>query len=182
MRRSTAWTVFLITLAIFIVCFLIPIGMVISGGFVVDGHFTLKFLTGVFQNPIYAEGLRNSLMIAICTTCVVTLIAVPLAWLSNRYDFSGKKFMSALILVPMILPPFVGAIGFQQILGQYGALNSLFNLGPVDWLGGGRFVGVVLLQSLGLYPIMYLNVAAALATVDPAMEEAAENLAASRCR
>jgi iron(III) transport system permease protein len=176
MRRSTAWTVFLITLAIFIVCFLIPIGMVISGGFVVDGHFTLKFLTGVFQNPIYAEGLRNSLMIAICTTCVVTLIAVPLAWLSNRYDFSGKKFMSALILVPMILPPFVGAIGFQQILGQYGALNSLFNLGPVDWLGGGRFVGVVLLQSLGLYPIMYLNVAAALANVDPAMEEAAENL------
>ncbi len=175
MRRSTAWTVFFITLAIFIVCLLVPLWMVISGGFVVGGEFTLKYLFGVFQNPIYAEGLRNSVTIAMCTTTLVTLIAVPLAWLSNRYDFAGKKMMSALILVPMILPPFVGAIGFQQMFGVYGVVNSLFGL-QTDWLGGGRFVGVVLLQALGLYPIMYLNVAAALANVDPAMEEAAENL------
>lgn len=176
MRRTPAWTIFFITLAIFVLCLLVPLWMVISGGFIVGGEFTLKYLFGVFQNPIYAEGLRNSVMIAVCTTTLVTLIAVPLAWLSNRYDFAGKKIMSALILVPMILPPFVGAIGFQQILGQYGVLNSLFDLGAVDWLGRGRFAGVVLLQALGLYPIMYLNVAAALANVDPAMEEAAENL------
>jgi iron(III) transport system permease protein len=175
MRRGTAWTVFLITLAIFIACLLLPIGLIVSGGFIENGQFTLRFLAGVFQNPIYFEGLRNSVMIAGCTTTLVTLIAVPLAWLSNRYDFTGKKMMSALILVPMILPPFVGAIGFQQIFGVYGVVNSLLGL-QTDWLGGGRFAGVVVLQALGLYPIMYLNVAAALANVDPAMEEAAENL------
>ena len=82
----------------------------------------------------------------------------------------------------MILPPFVGAIGLQQILGRFGALNALFGLGPVDWLGQGRFFGVVLLQALGLYPIMYLNVAAALANVDPAMEEAAANLGSGTAR
>src|SRR3712207_6893677 len=37
--------------------------------------------------------------------------------------------------IPMILPPFVGAIGFTQMLGQYGVINSFFNLGPIDWMG-----------------------------------------------
>jgi iron(III) transport system permease protein len=176
MRRGTAWAVFGIAMTVFALLFLVPLWMVVSGGFYVGGEFTVRYLAGVFRNPIYAEGLRNSVMIAVTTTSLVTLIAVPLAWLSNRYEFPGKRVLSGLILVPMILPPFVGAIGFQQILGQYGALNTLLGLGPVDWIGKGRFFGVVLLQTLGLYPIMYLNVAAALANVDPAMEEAAENL------
>jgi iron(III) transport system permease protein len=70
----------------------------------------------------------------------------------------------------------VGAIGIQQILGQYGSLNALLGCGAVDWLGRGRYVGVIVLQALSLYPILYLNLAAALANVDPAMEEAAANL------
>lgn len=176
MKRSTAWIVFSLCCAVFAVTLLLPLGLIISGGFVEQGRFTLKYLAGVFQNPIYVEGLWNSLKIALGTTTLVALIAVPLAWLGNRYEFPGKKLCSGLILVPMILPPFVGAIGFQQMFGQYGAVNALFHLGPVDWLGKSRYFGVVALQALGLYPILYLNVAAALANIDPAMEEAAENL------
>lgn len=176
MQRGLAHFIFWTTLAILGVTLLAPLWMVIRGGFFVGGKFTLRYLSGVFQNPIYAEGLLNSLMIAIGTTLLVTLISVPLAWLSNRFDFPGKKWVNGLVLVPMILPPFVGAIGFQQILGQYGALNALLGLGPIDWLGRGRYFGVILLQALSLYPILYLNVAAALANIDPAMEESAANL------
>jgi iron(III) transport system permease protein len=176
MKRSTVWIVFSFVCAVFAVTFAWPLGLVVSGGFFVNGQFTLRYLTGVFQNPIYAEGLLNSLKIAFGTTALVTWIAVPLAWISNRFEFPGKKALGALILVPMILPPFVGAIGFQQMFGQYGAINEFLGLGPVDWLGKSRYFGVVALQALGLYPIMYLNVAAALANIDPAMEEAAENL------
>ncbi len=111
----------------------------------------------------------------------MTLIALPLAWVGNRFEFVGKKLLSALVLVPMVLPPFVGAIGFQQILGVYGALNSWLGM-QVDWLGEGRYFGVIILQALALYPIMYLNVAAALANIDPAMEEAAENLGCAGLR
>ncbi len=175
MNRTTAWLIFAVTLTLLLVLFGLPLATVLSGGFVVNGEFTFRYLFGVFQNPIYAEGLLNSLKIALGTTTLVTLIALPLAWLGNRFEFPGKKLMSALVLVPMILPPFVGAIGLQQILGRYGALNAALGLG-VDWLGLSRYLGVVLLQALGLYPIMYLNVAAALANIDPAMEEAAENL------
>lgn len=176
MQRGLAHFIFWTTLTILAALFLAPLWMVIRGGFFVSGEFTLRYLSGVFENPIYAEGLLNSLMIAVGTTTLVTLISVPLAWLSNRFDFPGKKWISGLVLVPMILPPFVGAIGFQQILGQYGALNAVLGLGPIDWLGHGRYFGVILLQALSLYPILYLNVAAALANIDPAMEESAANL------
>ncbi len=176
MRKGTAWIIFLVTATLFTVLFLAPLWMVVRGGFVVGGEFTLRYLTGVFQNPIYAEGLFNSLKLAIGTTTLVVLIAVPLAWLNYRFDFPGKKLVGGLVLVPMILPPFVGAIGFQMILGQYGSLNALLGWGPIDWLGRGQYAGVVVLQALSLYPIMYLNASAALANLDPAMEEAAANL------
>jgi iron(III) transport system permease protein len=176
MNRIISRVIFAVTSVIFALLFLAPLGTVIQGGFWVNGTFTLRYLGGVFQNPIYSEGLFNSLLLAIGTTTLVTLIAVPLAWLTNKYEFPGKKWVSGLILVPMILPPFVGAIGFQQILGPYGGLNALLGLGPVDWLGHAQYWGVISLQALSLYPIMYLNANAALANIDPAMEEAAANL------
>ena len=182
MSKSLAWIIFLTTFTLFGVLFLAPLWTVIRGGFVVGGEFTTRYLLGVFQNPIYSEGLFNSLMLAIGTTTLVTLIAVPLAWLNNRFDFPGKKLVGGLILVPMILPPFVGAIGFQMVLGQYGGLNALMGWGPIDWLGRGQYWGVILLQALSLYPIMYLNASAALANLDPAMEEAAANLGCSSFR
>lgn len=182
MNRRVAWVIAVLAFAAFAVAFMLPLVTVLSGGFFDQGRFTLRYLHGVFANPVYAEGLFNSLRIACGTTGLVLLIAVPLAWLSNRFEFAGKKLISGLVLVPMILPPFVGAIGFQQILGRYGALNTLLGLGPIDWLGLNRYLGVVILQALALYPIMYLNVAAALANIDPAMEEAAENLGATGWR
>src|SRR5688572_14946827 len=121
MRRGPAWIVFSITLLIFALFFLFPLYKVIKGGFVVDGHFTLEYLFGLFKNPICAQGLLNSIGIALGTTAIVVLIAVPLAWIGNRYSFPGKGLISGLLLVPMILPPFVGAIGFQQIFGYFGA-------------------------------------------------------------
>ena len=145
MSKQSATLIFYLTLAVYLLFFLIPLVSVISGGFVADGQFTLNYLIGVFNNPIYREGLFNSLLIGLGTTGLAALIALPLSWIANRYDFPGKSALNALLLVPMILPPFVGAIGFQQIFGLYGVFNVAFGLGPVDWLGNGRYLGVIVL-------------------------------------
>ncbi len=184
MSHSLAKLVFLLTSAFFFFFFAWPVFETLQGAFVgSDGRFTLDYIAEVFRNPIYVEGLRNSFFMGLWSTLLTCLIAIPLAVMSDRYVFPGKSVLGGLILIPMILPPFVGAIGVKQILGQQGALNALLeSLGlldashPIDWLGESRLWGVVIMNALHLYPILYLNVVAALANVDPAMEEAAENL------
>lgn len=184
MSKPLSIFVFALT-AIFFACFfLLPIVETLSGAFYEPGSgFTLAYVIEVFRNPIYLEGLWNSLLMGVFSTLLAIGIALPLAFLTDRYLFPGKTLLSALILIPMILPPFVGAIGVKQILGQMGALNALLqSVGlmnpehPIDWLGQSRLWGVVIMNALHLYPILYLNLVAALANVDPAMEEAAENL------
>ncbi len=184
MSQNFARGVFLFTALFFAAFFLWPILQILKGGFInADGHFTLAYLTALLADPIYVGGLANSFLLACATLTLATLIALPLAFISDRFDFFGKAALSSLVLIPMILPPFVGAIGIKQIFGQYGALNAaIIGLGlrpedwAFDWFAANRFWGIAVVQALSLYPIVFLNAVAALANVDPAMEEAAENL------
>jgi iron(III) transport system permease protein len=184
MSRSLSIVVFALTGLFFALFFAWPIAETINGAFFVPGvGFTLAYVVEVFRNPIYLEGLWNAVLMGVFSTTLAILIALPLAFLADRFLFPGKNLLSACVLIPMILPPFVGAIGIKQILGQEGALNALLETlrlldpaRPIDWLGESRLWGVVIMNALHLYPILYLNLLAALANVDPAMEEAAENL------
>lgn len=142
---------------------------------------------GVFleicRSHLYRQGLLNSLLISIVSTFFVFLISIPLALLYDRFEFRGKPLCSLLMMLPMILPPFVGALGFQQLLGYYGVFNSIlavFGFAPVDWLGGnGRFWAVCIIEALHLYPILYLNLISTLANIDPSLHDAARNLGAT---
>jgi iron(III) transport system permease protein len=190
MSRRLSVTIFVLAGLYFFFFFLWPIGETVRGAFFDSGgRFTLTYIAEVFRNPIYLEGLTNAFWLAVWSTLLTIMIALPLAFVSDRYLFPGKNLLAALVLIPMILPPFVGAIGIKAILGQAGAFNALLSsLGlmspehPVDWLGQGRFWGIVVMNALHLYPILYLNLVAALANVDPAMEEAAENLGCTGLR
>jgi iron(III) transport system permease protein len=190
MSKTFSFAVFALTGLFFFFFFALPIGETLGGAFwKPGGGFTLAYVLEVFRNPIYVEGIVNSVLMAVLSTALTLALALPLALITDRFLFPGKSLFSALILVPMILPPFVGAIGVKQILGQEGALNALLiALGlenansPIDWLGASRLGGVVVMNALHLYPILYLNLVAALANVDPAMEEAAENLGCTGLR
>lgn len=190
MSKSFARFVFVVTAAFFAAFFVWPILQILKGGFVdADGHLTFAYLAALLADPIYLEGLRNAFLFAVVTTAVAILIAVPLALISDRFLFPGKNLLGSLVLVPMILPPFVGAIGLRQIFGQYGAFNALLQhlhlLAPhatIDWFAANRFAGMVAMDALSLYPIIYLNAVAALANIDPALEEAAQNLGCTGLR
>ena len=64
-----------------------------------------------------------------------------------------------------------GELGLAEVAMRHAAADA-----PVDWLGQGHFWGSVIMNALHLYPILYMNVAAALSHLDPAMEQAAQNL------
>jgi iron(III) transport system permease protein len=167
----------------FIVFMLYPLCFVFSNAFFTDKGFSLIFFKLMLTSPDYTLILANSVNLGLIVTVFTTLLSLPLAFLLVRYEFPGKGFLNGLILIPLVLPPFVGAIGMRQLLARFGSINLLLlQMGvidqPIDWLGGG-FASVALLEVLHLYPIMYLNLAAALANVDPSLEEAAKNMGAS---
>lgn len=187
---TPATAVFLGLLLAFFGSFLFyPVGLLLKGAFLVEGRFSLQYFGMLLSSPLQREALLNSFAIALLTTALTTALTLPLAWAMTRFRFPGKALFGSLLLVPMIMPPFVGAIGLRQLLSRFGSLNLLLtDLGlippdrPVDWLGEGGFWGIVLLQVLNLYPIMFLNVSAAMANVDPALREAAQNLGAGGWR
>lgn len=184
MSQGFARTVFIVTIAFFAAFFVWPIFQILKGGFTdASGNITLAYLFAVLDDPIYVRGLVNSFLLACATTTLAFLLAVPLAFVADRFDFPAKVALGSLVLIPMILPPFVGAIGIKQIFGQFGAVNAFIigiGIAPedwaFDWFAANRFWGIAFVQALSLYPIVYLNAVAALANVDPAMDEAAENL------
>jgi len=190
MSRTTARIVFFTTAAFFAVFFLWPVLQILKGGFIdSDGRLTFSFLWALLSDPIYLVALRNSFLLACAGTAIALMIALPLAYMSDRFVYPLKGLLSSAVLIPMILPPFVGAIGIKQIFGQYGAANALIiDLGlrpsgwTFDWLAANQFWGVAVVEALSLYPIIYLNAVAALANVDPAMEEAAQNLGCTGLR
>lgn len=188
--QTFARLVFAVTIAFFGAFFAWPLGQILAGG-VRDpgGSFTLRYFGALLADPIYREGLLNALLVALSTTSLSLGMGVPLAWALERVRFPGRTLFSGLLLVPLILPPFVGAIGLKQMFGQYGAFNALLHrLGflpaheTIDWFGRHPFWGVVLVQTLSLYPIILVNVSSSIANLDPALDEAAQNLGLSTWR
>lgn len=183
--RVWQYSLLVLLLGLLSLFLLYPIALTIRGGFsddVATGEgWTLRHVALVFRDPVLVQGLVNALKIAVATTLLAMLLALPLAFLSAKYRYPGKGLWNALVLVPLILPPFVGAIGAKAILGRAGAFNSIFGT-EFDILGSAKFWGVVVVMALSLYPIIYLNATAALANLDPALDEAAENLGAGPWR
>lgn len=163
-----------------------PLWLVVRGAFLSqDDAWTLHHLQAAIADPVAREGLLNALKIAACVTLGTLLLAMPLALVATRFSFRGRALLSGMLLLPMILPPFVGAIGLRHLLGREGAINTaLVQWGMleqgVDWLSIGGFWAVVLLETLSLQPIVFLNLSAALANLDPALEEAAASAGAGR--
>jgi iron(III) transport system permease protein len=179
LRDLSGYALMGLLLAIIAVFLIYPISLTVRGAFIgPDGRPTLDYLSLVFQDPTIRGGMVNSVVLALTTTLAALILALPLAFLSAKFRFPGKAAFSALILVPLILPPFVGAIGLQSLLGKSGAINTLLGT-SFDFLGNAKFWGCVIVDALHLYPIIYLNATAALANLDPALEESADNLGSS---
>lgn len=186
-QRSSTWVIAGLVAAFLAVFLLWPIAGSMRNAFVDNRGFTLIYVAKLFTNPVQWQAIINSTVIACWVTLLCSAIALPLAWVFSRYSFRAKALWSALLLMPMIMPPFVSSVGMKMVFARAGALSTLLMQlgiadGPTDWFGHYPMFGIVLLEALHLFPVMYLNLVAALSNIDPSLEEAAANIGANPLR
>jgi iron(III) transport system permease protein len=168
---------------VFLVLFLVyPLLRIFYDAFTDEvGRFTVANFVEFAGDAYYVRSLGNSLLLGLGTVAATSLIGFAVALLLVRLDFPGRDLFGYLTLIPIISPPLVGVLGVTFIMGRAGTVNVLLE----DWFGLTRpinFVygvhGVLLVETLHLFPMITLNVLDALAKIDPALEEAAESVGA----
>ena len=171
--------VFLGLLALLTVFIAYPILQVMIVAFTQDGQWTLSPFLNFFERDLFREALWNSLFAGVMSVLIGSLISLPLAFFTVKYDFWGKSLIRTLGVLPLVMPPFVGAVAMQLILGRSGFVNLLL----LDWTGTTvpfmeGLTGVIIVQSLHYFPFILLNASASLANVDPSLEEMGQNMGA----
>ena len=175
-----AWLAFGLILAFLLLFLIVPVGAVIYTAFVNEtGSLTVGHFANFFGQLVFRESFFNSLGVALASTLFASIIAVPLAYLTVRFEFRGAVLIQTLGVLPLIMPPFVGAVALQLIFGRSGSVNLLLD----DWLGFtipimDGLVGVTFVESIHYFPFILLNLVAAMRNIDGAMEESALNLGA----
>lgn len=158
---------------------LIPVVQVIFVAFQdpATGMLTLQNFVDFFGSSLFRESFWNSFYVSAMSVVVATAIALPLAYITTRFHFSGSIIIQSLGFIPLIMPPFVGAIAMQLIFGRNGSINLLLSehLGVnIPFMEG--LNGVILVQSIHYFPFILINLSASLRNIDRSMEEAAQNL------
>lgn len=168
----------LLVLAFLVLFLIFPVGTVFYTAFVnADGSFTLGHFGAFFAQPLMKEAFFNSLYVAGWSALLASLIAVPLAYFTVRFDFRGALLIQTRGVLPLIMPPFVGAVAMQLLFGRSGSVNLLLD----DWFGFTipfmeGLNGVIFVESLHYFPFILMNLVVALRNIDGSMEEAAFNL------
>ena len=171
-------------LAFLVAFLLLPVAAVVVAAFKAsDGTFTLVNFLDFAQSDLFRRSFLNSLWVSAATVVLASLFALPLALATARFTFPGAIVVQTLGIVPLIMPPFVGAVAMQLLLGRNGTVNlwlgKTFGF-TVPFMEG--LNGVILLEAIHYFPFILVNLSASLASIDRSMEEAAQNLGSSGMR
>jgi iron(III) transport system permease protein len=140
------------------------------------GHFTLSKLAQVYTTLPYLRMLGYSIAIAAFVGAIATVVGVVLAWLVTRTDLAAKGLMEGVIMAPLFLSPFVGAIAWLILASPRAGILNAFSRGTfgpdAPTVNVASLGGILFVMTLYYIPYAYLTVSASLRSIDPAMEEA----------
>lgn len=163
----------------------IPVAMVVLVAFQDPntGAITLVNFADFARNELFIRSFMNSLYVSAMSVVWATIFALPLAYFTTRFEFRGAAIIQTLGVIPLIMPPFAGAIAMQLLFGRNGSINLLLD----EWFGLNipfmeGLNGVIFVQSVHYFPFILINLTASLRNIDRSMEEAAQNLGASGFR
>jgi iron(III) transport system permease protein len=166
-----------LSIAILVVVVAVPVLLIFINAFWVNGHFNVADVGKVLRQQETYRALLNSLFLASGVTITGTVVGTFFAWLVTRTDLPFKGTMKLLFLVPFMLPAFIGALAWKMLLSpRAGYINRFF----IDVLGFGgpvfdiySYAGIILVETMYLFPFVFIQVSGALERMDPTLEESA---------
>ena len=125
----------------FFVFLIYPLLYIFKESFWINNRLSIEYFKLMVTDESIRKLVTNSFNMGIVVTLMTTLITLPLAYFLTRYRFPGRNALQGIILIPIIMPPFVGAIGMKQLFGLYGSVNIfLSKIGLIDFGGSNRLV------------------------------------------
>lgn len=150
--------------------FAYPLVAITIRGLTVDGRIDLGVFSDVLVDPTLRGVAAFTLWQAILSTLATLVLGLPAAWAFARYEFPGKRLMSALTLVPFVLPTLVVGTAFLTLVGPRSVTG-------VDLTG--TIVIIVIAHAFYNVAIIIRGVGGYWSRIDPRIEEAARTLGAS---
>lgn len=173
------WGIITLLLLVSYILFLIfPLGSILYQAIIdkTTHGFTLSYFTKFFSERYYSSTLFNSFKVGIATTLLSIAIGAPLAYLFTMYKIKGKRILQILIIIASMSAPFIGAYSWILLLGRNGVITNFFAGIGVKIPNIYGFVGILLVLTCQLYPLIFLYVNGALKNVDNSLIEASQSM------
>ncbi len=155
-----------------------PLAKVFLASVLVRGTWTLEHYELLTTRRLYRNALVNSLQVATFVGVVGTALGFLIAFVVTRTDVPFKRVLHMLTLLPIISPPFVGAISILFLFGFNGLVTKQL-LQLQDFNIYGRW-GVIASQIFTFAPLAYLSLRGVLQSISPTLEDAAFNIGAGK--
>ena len=185
-RLDSKFMVIALSVLILLYFIVLPLAVLIIDSVVVDGHLDVSSYLTVYGQAVNMRALTNTAKISILVMILSVLITFPLAWLIGRTDLPGRKKFRTILVASYMIPPYVGAIAWTQLLNpDVGYLNALlktiFSLSkaPFNIYTEG---GLIWVLTLFYSPFAFITISRAMEKMDPTLEEASRVSGASPLR
>lgn len=182
-RINSKVLVILASVLLLVYFVLFPMGVLVFDSLYQDGHFNLSNYQIVYSTMVNWRALTNTVQLSLMVMVASVIVTFPLAWLVGRTDLPGKRTYRTLLVASYMIPPYVGAIAWVQLLNpSVGYMNQilkwLFDLqqSPFDIY---TFGGLAWVLTLFYSPFAFITISRAMEKMDPTLEEAARVSGAS---
>jgi iron(III) transport system permease protein len=190
MKKSNLFQMIIITgIALFLLALIVyPFIMLVASSYGMTMHdldFTCQAYVKAFSDRHTLAALSNTLYVASMVTVMASLIGGGLAWLVTRTDLPFKRVVGLLIFLTFIIPSYIMAVAWIELLGHDGYFNRLLidllhlRSLPIEIYS---LEGVIVVMTIHLYPLVFMALSNALKTTDPTLEKAAVLCGASRLK
>lgn len=164
----------IVVVAILVVLVVLPLFTVLVRAVSADG---LGVLRSMLTSSVNRQIIINTVVLGVVVGLTGTVVGFLFAYAQARLQFRGKRILHVIALVPIVSPPFAVATASITLFGRNGMISNQLLGQPWNIYG---LNGLWLVLSISFFPVAYMNLLGMLRSLDPAMDEAASSLGASK--